>query len=67
MPSKQSLNTAALNRNSFTEILALMSWDQRLVKAFHRAMDDYIAAGSPGVPLGSTDYRNHYRKIFKNV
>lgn len=49
-----------LNATAFTEVLALMHWDERLARAFRRASDEYIAAGSPGVPMGSTDYRKHF-------
>lgn len=52
---------AALNRQSFCEMLVLMGWDDRLARAMRRARREYQAAGSPGIPLGSTDYRKHYR------
>jgi hypothetical protein len=56
-------NPAALNRQAFTHLLALMHWDERFARAFRRAYQDYIEAGSPGVPLGSTDYRRKHARL----
>lgn len=55
--SQPVANPAALNRQSFTEVLCLLHWDERFARAFRRAHREYIAAGSPGVPMNSTDYR----------
>lgn len=46
-----------VNRESFTEVLCVLAWDERAAKAFRLALADYKAAGSPGIPLGATNYR----------
>jgi hypothetical protein len=51
----------ALNLQHFHEMVVLMSWDERLAKAMRRAHREYVAAGSPGIPLGSTNYRKKHK------
>jgi hypothetical protein len=48
---------------SFTEVLCLLGWDERLARAMRRALADYDAAGRPGMPMGSNDFRKTFAAL----
>lgn len=53
--------TILTTTEAFTEVLCLLKWDERLARAFRRALQDYDEAGRPGIPLGATDYRKAFK------
>lgn len=58
----KSLSPSQSLQASRWEFIALAHWDDRIRMAISRANEEYIAAGSPPVPLSKYDYRREAAK-----
>jgi hypothetical protein len=47
---------------SFSEVLCVFGWSEEAATAFRKAFREWERAGRPSVPLGSTNYRETFKK-----
>ena len=48
-------------RDNAIECICVLAWSEKARRAYVEALRDYQRCGSPGIPLGSTDYQKEFK------
>ena len=49
--------------NNLYEVICVLHWSEKALKAFREALADYEAAGSPPIPLTAKDYQKTWKRL----